>query len=79
MSDRTKAYHDLSFNFSYLTSLWNNFTIVYFSIGNLLDREHVFGYNYSPQPNEQGNFEAFAIEPMAKRFIFLGVFISLAE
>lgn len=79
MADRTKAYHDLSFNFSYLTSLWNNFTIVYFSVGNLLDREHVFGYNYSPQPNEQGNFEAFAIEPMAKRFIFLGVFISLAE
>ncbi|MCF8233706.1 MAG: TonB-dependent receptor [Bacteroidales bacterium] len=79
MDERTIAYHDVSLNISYLTSLWDNFTVVYFSIGNLLDREHVFGYNYSPNPNEQGIYEPMAVKPMAKRFIFLGVFISLTE
>lgn len=79
LEDKTRAYHDLSFNISYLTSIWDNFTVVYFSIGNLLDRDNIFGYRYSNQPNEQGVYESFAVTPMSKRFIFLGVFISLTE
>lgn len=77
--DETKSYHDLSFNMSYLTNLWDNFTVIYLSVGNLLGRDNVFGYNYSSQPNSSGTFDAYAIKPMAKRFIFIGVFISLTE
>lgn len=77
MSDRTKAYNDLSFNFSYLTSIWDNFTIVHFSIGNVFGWEQSFGYRYSLNPDSAGNYESYEIEPGAKRFLFLGVFISI--
>ncbi len=79
LEDKTRAYHDLSFNLSYLTSVWDNFTVVYFSIGNLLNCDHVFGYRYSNTPDINGDYKAFAITPMSKRFVFLGLFISLTD
>ncbi len=77
LADRTKTYNDLSFNISYLTSLWDNFTIVYFSVGNILGLEQTFGYRYSLNPDSSGNYESYEIKPGAKRFVFLGVFISI--
>ncbi len=77
LSDKTKAYHDLSFNFSFLTELWNNFTIIYFSIGNVFGRDNVYGYHYTK--NSSGKYERMAIGPQAKRFLFLGLFISFTE
>ncbi|MCF8302549.1 MAG: TonB-dependent receptor [Bacteroidales bacterium] len=79
MEQQTKAYHNLSLNFSYLTNIFDNFTVVHFSIDNLLGSEHVFGYRFSDQPNNNGHYKSMPIEPAAKRFIFLGVFISLTE
>ncbi|MBN2174125.1 MAG: TonB-dependent receptor [Bacteroidales bacterium] len=77
LSDRTKAYNDLSFNISYLTELWDNFTIVYFSVSNIPGFDNVFGYRYSLSPDSNGNYNSYAITPGATRFVFLGVFISL--
>ena len=77
MTDRTKTYNDLSFNISYLTHLWDNFTIVYFSLSNLLGWEQSFGYRYSQNPDDNGNYPSYEIKPGARRFIFLGVFVSI--
>ncbi|MEZ5084335.1 MAG: TonB-dependent receptor [Bacteroidales bacterium] len=77
LSDRTKTYNDLSFNISYLTSIKDNFTIVYFSLGNVLGFDQTFGYRYSLQPDNSGNFSEYEIKPGAKRFLFLGIFISI--
>jgi len=77
LQDRTKPYNDFSFNISYLTNIWDNFTIVYFSINNVLGFDNVFGYRYSVNPDSNGNYNSYAITPGAKRFVFLGVFISL--
>lgn len=77
LSDKTDSYHDLSLNASYITSLFNNFTIVYLSVSNVLGCNQVFGYNYNQTPNESGKYEAQSIKPGAKRFIFLGVFITI--
>jgi len=77
LTDRTKHYHNLSLNLSYLTNLWNNFTIIHFSVSNLLGFDNVFGYNYSTTPDDNGIYQAYAVGPEAKRFFFLGVFISL--
>lgn len=77
MADRTKVYNDLSFNISYLTSIRDHFTIVYFSVGNLLGWEQSFGYRYSLNPDSSGNYESYEIKPGAKRFLFLGIFISI--
>ncbi len=77
LADRTKSYNDLSFNISYLTHVLNNFTIVYFSVSNLFGWDQVFGYRYSLYPDNQGNYTALPVKPGAKRFLFLGIFISL--
>jgi len=77
LTDRAGTYNDLSLNISYLTHLWNQFTIVYFSVSNVLGSENIFGYNYSLQPNSNGTYDSKAVIPGARRFWFLGVFISL--
>ena len=75
--DKTKSYNDLSFNASYLTNIWDKFTIVYVSVSNILGFENIFGYHYSANPKSDGTFNSFAIKPGSKRFLFLGIFISL--
>jgi len=74
---RTPAFHDLSFNASYLTSIWGNFTIVYTSITNLLGSDQIFGYRFAHYEDANGTQPRFAIRPPARRFVFLGVFISI--
>jgi len=72
--DKTKSYNNLSFNASYLVSFLDNFTVVYFSITNVLGFSNVFGYRYS----SDGSYRE-GIVPTALRSAFLGVFISLGE
>lgn len=72
----TPAYVDLSFNWSYLP---NPALIIYLSCTNLLGRDNIFGYEYSQIPNEQGIYNARAKEQPAKRFLFIGVFITLSK
>ncbi len=70
--DKTKNYNNLSFNGSYLTNVFGNFTVVYFSITNMLGFNNIFGYRYS----SDGNYRE-AIIPATLRSAFLGVFISI--
>ena len=74
LSDKTKDYHNISMNVSYLTSLAKQFTIVYLSIENIFGINNVFGYRYSPD----GAFRQ-PIVPSAPRSIFLGVFITIGD
>ncbi len=74
LSDRAKSYNNLSFNVSHITTVFNNFTVIFFSIDNILGFNNIYGYNYS----SNGKFSA-PILPAAKRFAFIGMFISLGE
>jgi len=78
-SERTKAYQDLSFNMSHLTHLFGQFTVLYISVNNIPGFDNTFGYRYSNTPNEAGQFTANAIKPPAKRFFFVGMFISIGQ
>lgn len=75
--DRTKQYHDLSLNISYLTSIFKQFTIIYFSFSNLLGYDTVYGYDYASIPDESGSYQSFTIKPGAKRFAILMLMISI--
>jgi outer membrane cobalamin receptor len=77
LSDKTKDFHDLSASVSYLTKIAGHFTIVYFSVTNLPGFKNIYGYHFANQPNSEGIYESQQIISPAKRFIFLGVFISL--
>jgi CarboxypepD_reg-like domain len=74
LGDRAKSYNNLSFNISHITSVFNNFTVIFFSIDNILGINNIYGYNYS----SDGKLRAPVLAP-ALRTAFLGMFISLGE
>ncbi|MCO4292976.1 TonB-dependent receptor [Solitalea sp. MAHUQ-68] len=74
MSDRTRDYHNLSMNISYLTRVMRQFTVVYLSINNVPGITNIYGYNYS----KDGSVRQ-PIEPPARRTIFLGMFITIGS
>ena len=74
LGDRAKNYQNLSLNASHLTSIFNNFTVIFFSVDNIFGFKNVYGYNYS----SDGTIKAPVLPP-ADRTFFIGFFISLGE
>ncbi|MBO9563451.1 MAG: TonB-dependent receptor [Niastella sp.] len=72
---KTIPYHSMSFSVNYLPTIGNtktkNFTVWVFSVNNVIGNNQVFGYNYSANGARKE-----AIVPTAKRFFFLGCFLS---
>jgi hypothetical protein len=72
---KTIAYHNLSFSINYLPNVGatsaKKFVVWVFSITNVLGNNQVFGYNYS-----YNGMRKEAILPPARRFYFLGCFLS---
>lgn len=75
-NSQTPAFHDFSVNAAVL--LKQN-VILYMSSSNLFGRENIFGYEYANQPNNQGIYKGRPIGQGAKRFIFIGLFITLTK
>ena len=73
---RTIDYNSLSFSVNYLPNIFKEgagkFTVLVFSVTNVLGSKQVFGYNYS-----YNGYRKEALVPPSKRFLFLGAFISL--
>ncbi|MEQ9467194.1 MAG: TonB-dependent receptor [Ekhidna sp.] len=76
LSGKTPAYHDLSFNVSYL---YSSQVIIHAMVNNVLGINNIYGYEYANHPNGDGIYASRPITPAAKRFIFLGVFITLSK
>lgn len=74
MGDKTKNYNNLGINASYITNIFKQFTVVFFSIDNVFGFENVFSYRFS----KDGKISEPVIAP-AKRMFFIGAFISLGE
>lgn len=75
-NDGTPAFHDLSLNAAVLIK---QNIILYLSSSNVFGRDNVFGYEYANTPNESGFYESQPIIQGAKRFIFIGLFITLTK
>ncbi|MEQ8241026.1 MAG: TonB-dependent receptor [Cyclobacteriaceae bacterium] len=73
---RTKAFHDLSYNMAWLP---NKNIIVYFSVTNLLGFDQSFGFRFSDEPDNHGNFQFEEQRMPARRMLFLGCFITLGQ
>lgn len=76
MNSKTKSFQNLSLSWSYLPK---PNLIIHLACTNVLGRDNVFGYTYSPAPNAQGIFESIPIGQLAPRFLFLGVFLTLSK
>ena len=72
---RTKDYHNVGFSAEYLPSLGNDkaktFIVLFASVTNVLGTNQVYGYNYS-----YNGLMKQPINPPAKRFYFIGCFLS---
>ncbi|OEK06933.1 TonB-dependent receptor [Roseivirga misakiensis] len=75
-NDRTPAFHDLSLGAAILVK---QNIIIYMSSSNVLGRDNIFGYQYATQPDNNGFYNSQPIKQAAKRFIFLGLFITLTK
>jgi len=75
-SGRTKDYNNLSFSVNYLPTIGKAkakaFSVFVFSVTNVLGFNNVYNYNYSVNGQNK-----VAVTPPAKRFIYLGYFVSL--
>lgn len=76
LGGKTPDYHDLSFNISYL---YSNQVIVHAMVNNVLGVNNIFGYEFASEHDENGFYASRPIAPPAKRFLFLGVFITLSK
>jgi hypothetical protein len=74
LGDKTKNFNNLSINFSYLTTIFNNFTVIFFSVDNLIGFKNIYGYNYSTDGTVRR-----PVLPPATRAFFLGMFISIGQ
>ncbi len=77
MRHTSPNYSDLGMNISYLTSILGQYTIVHFSISNVLARDNVLGYRRVPLSGEYEDASLITIRPDVKQFMFLGIFISI--
>jgi hypothetical protein len=73
---RTKDYNNLSLSINYLPSIGKTnpkaFSVFVFSVTNVLGFDNVYNYNFSVNGQNK-----VAVSPPAKRFIYLGYFVSL--
>ena len=74
LNDKTGSYNNFCVNASFLTRIFDNFTIVFVSLGNVFGKENIFGYHYSAD----GERRSAVVSP-SLRSVFLGVFISLGK
>ena len=72
---KTKDYNSLSFSMNYLPNIGNasakRFTVIVLSVTNVLGANNIYTYNYS-----YNGFNKQPVTPPAKRFYYLGCFIS---
>jgi outer membrane cobalamin receptor len=76
LNQKTKTFHNLSFNWAYLIDQQK---ILYFSVSNVLNTRNVFGYNYANQADANGVFQRQAIVPNDDQFFFVGFFWTLSD
>jgi hypothetical protein len=76
MNAKTKSFQNLSISWSYLPK---PNLIIHLACSNVLGRDNVFGYTFSPKANTQGAFESIPQGQVAPRFLFLGIFLTLSK
>ena len=74
MDKLTKDYMDVSINASYIFKLFGKTSVLYTQMGNLLNRENIYGYNYYRDAN--GQYQAAKITASTKQSFFFGVFLN---
>lgn len=76
MDKKTKGYSDLSLNFSHIFYLGDQYSVLYFSINNVLGNDNVLGYRPSGFADAAGNYSLVPVKRDLKRMVFMGLFLN---
>ncbi len=77
MDGRTRPYHDVSLNLTYLTTLFQRDCILHLNITNLLGFKNIYGYHFSSTPDESGRYPSQAIVPAMGTMAVFMIMVSL--
>ena len=66
--EQTKAFQNLSLSASHVKFIGNSFLVFYATLDNVLGRNNIFGYRFSPDGKER-----YAVRPPINRTFFFGV------
>ncbi len=73
---RTKAYTDLSLNFSHVFYIGSQYSVLYCSVNNVLGNENILSYRPSDIADAQGNYSLIPVKRDLKRMVFVGLFLN---
>lgn len=76
MKDRTIDFHTLGLQLNYLTLIRKANAVFILNVSNVIGNKQVFGYNFSNH-KINGEYIHEALTPMAKRFVFAGLYLSI--
>lgn len=75
LANTSPAYHNFSLNASYLTSIFENFTVIFVSFDNVFGFDQIYGYTYSTE--DAGMF--LEQRPPLKSSVFIGLFMNILK
>lgn len=75
----TPPFEDVSLSATYLTSVFRQYTVVNFSVTNVLGRDNVYGYSYGGQPDTRGYYPRVPIIPAAPRLFTLALIFIISN
>ncbi|HLF33283.1 MAG TPA: TonB-dependent receptor, partial [Cyclobacteriaceae bacterium] len=75
MSGRTRPYHDISFNFTYVTSVFKQMAVIHLMANNIPGFENIYGYNFSSVPDGEGRYVGRPIISPIRRQIVLAFIV----
>ncbi len=73
---RTKAYTDLSLNFSHVFYIGSQYSVLYCSVNNVLGNDNILSYRPSDIADAQGNYSRIPVKRDLKRMVFVGLFLN---
>jgi outer membrane cobalamin receptor len=74
LSEKTPETHNTSLWINYLTNIKGHFTVIYFSVDNILGTKNIYNYRYAADGKSR-----IEIRPAANRMIMLGTFITISK
>lgn len=77
MKDRTIDYHTMGLQLNYLVDIGKAKTVFILNVSNVPGNNQVYYYRFASQPDNSGLYRSIAVTPPARRFIFIGAYLSI--
>lgn len=74
LGDKGPNYHNVSLNVSYITSWFDQLTVIYLNVDNVLGSRQIFGYQYAADGSSRST-----IGPPSRRTIMFGVIFTIGD